>query len=88
MTVTSNFWDPFSVSVDGVSQVERMEGQGEKGSFGYSKNGTSQPNTCDDYAVCDRNLRPGTPERMLFNLITRFSGVVSYILNIILFQCV
>ena len=46
-------------------------------SFGYSRNGTMQQNVCDEYAICNLALRPGTPQRNLFNQITRFSGVVS-----------
>ena len=77
MTITSTFDDPFSVAVDGTVLFDKLEGEGEKRIYGYASIGTMQPNTCDDYAVCNRSLRPGTHGRILFNLITRFSGLVS-----------
>ena len=77
MTVTSTTRNPFVVSVNGNTLFDKIEGFGWKEYFGYASDGTVKPNTCDDYVVCNRALRKGTPHRNLVNLITRFSGVVS-----------
>jgi len=74
MTFTALSKDPFSVSVDG-NYLFDFEGYGEKELFGYAIDGTMQPNTCDEYKICNRSLLPGTPQRKLFNMITRFSGL-------------
>ena len=42
-------------------------------SFEYSANGDMKPDTCDDFLICNRILKPGTPKRKLIDLITRFS---------------
>ena len=70
--------DPIAVFVDGNALFDKIM-DGNILSFGYSSNRTMQPNTCDDYVICNRVLSPRTPQRTLFNRITRFSGVVSSI---------
>ena len=81
MTITSTSLKSFSVAIDDNILFDKIEGlwYGSKEIFGYASDGTMQPNTCDAYKICDRSLRPGTPQRKLFNLITRFSGLVSMI---------
>lgn len=76
MTFTALSKDIFSVSVDG-NYLFDFEGYGEIESLGYAIDGTMKPNTCYEYKICNRSLLPGTPQRKLFNMITRFSGLVS-----------
>gem|GEM_PF-4963087 len=42
-------------------------------SFGYSSDGIMKPNSCEDYAICNRLLNPGTLKRNLIDLIMKFS---------------
>ena len=67
-----------SLSVDGTILFHDVFAVNGAISFGYSSDGTMKPNTCDSYTICNQVLRPGTPQRNLFNLVTRFSGVVSF----------
>ena len=41
--------------------------------LGYSSNGVMKQDACDDFLICNRTLRAGTPKRSLLDLITRFS---------------
>merc|ERR1712084_80596 len=75
ITSMSKDSDSFSVSVDGNKVIDNMEGFGIKKSFGYAIDGTMQTNACDEYKICNRSLLPGTQQRKLFNMITRFSGL-------------
>ena len=82
MTFYSYYDNPFSITVDDNVLVDKIELEHEEESkelFGYASDGTMKPNTCDAYKICDRSLLPGTPQRKLFNLITRFSGLVRMI---------
>ena len=45
-------------------------------SFGYSPDGM-KPNSCEDYTICNRILKPSSPERNLLDLITKFSIISS-----------
>ena len=45
-------------------------------SFGYSPDGI-KPNSCEDYTICDRILKPDTLQRNLVDLITKFSKISS-----------
>jgi len=82
MTITSAWEGSFAVAVDGNVVFENIQNYGIKYPFGYSKTGIMQPDTCDEYVICNRALLPNTAQRSLFNLITRFSGVVSLFLGV------
>ena len=83
MTVTNTgMVGSFFAEVDGKLVIEELDGAGQKASFGYSSDGTMKPDTCDAYKICGRSLSTDSTHRMLFNLVTRFSGVVSITFNI------
>ena len=82
MTLTGYSRLSSSLSVDGTilfhDVFANRTGTIYRVSFSYSSDGTMKPNTCDSYTICNQVLCPGTPQRNLFNLVTRFSGVVSF----------
>ena len=45
-------------------------------SFGYSPD-VMKPNSCEDFTICNRTLKPSSPERNLLDLITKFSTISS-----------
>jgi len=63
--------------IDGKAILSEMTAKSEA-RFGYSSEGKVMPGFCDDYQVCDRKIKPGTMERKLINMITRFSGLKTF----------
>ena len=47
------------------------------GTFGYSSDDIMKPNSCEDYMICNRILKPGTMKRNLFDLVTKLSIIGS-----------
>ena len=72
--VQSNWSPNFDVFVDNNAVLTGMDTV-SKARFGYSSaNGTIVRDFCDVYQMCHRNIQPGTMERKMINMITRFSG--------------
>lgn len=60
--------------IDGKAILSGMTAATEA-RFGYSSEGKIMSDFCDHYEVSDRKIKPGTMERKLINMITRFSGL-------------
>lgn len=70
-----SIWSPeYDVLIDGKAISSRMAAAAEA-RFGYSSEGKIKLGFCDDYQICDRKTEPGTIERKLVNMITKFSGL-------------
>lgn len=69
--------DPnFGVLVDDKKSFEDMKRSTQIKCLNAS-DGNMKPKTCDYHAICNRVMRPQTPQRRLINLLNHVSGLAS-----------
>ena len=68
----------FGVLVDDKKSFEDMKGSTQIKCV-HASDGNMKPKTCDHHAICNRVMRPQTPQRRLINLLNRVSGLGSVV---------